>query len=56
MAGEREFMEAQNLDLPLPLVCSDLHLQMGGYPVERGVEIEISIVASRAGGLAKGFG
>jgi hypothetical protein len=55
MAGVREFMEAQNLELPLTLVCNDLHLQMEGYPVERGVEIEITILASTAGGLAMDF-
>ena len=28
------FMEAQGLEPPLTLVCSDLHLEMEGYPVE----------------------
>jgi hypothetical protein len=35
------FMEALELDPPLTLVCSDIHLQMEGYPIEQGAEIEI---------------
>jgi len=30
------FMEALGLEPPLTLVCSDLHLQMEGYPIEQG--------------------
>jgi hypothetical protein len=38
------FMEALELDPSLTLVCSDLHLQMEGYPVEQGAEIEIPLL------------
>ncbi len=46
------FMEAQELEPPLTLVCSDLHLEMEGYPVEQGAEIEIPI--RRAAGERRG--
>jgi hypothetical protein len=49
------FMEAQGLEPPLTLVCSDLHLEMEGYPVEQGVEIEIPLLPPGARGPAKGF-
>jgi hypothetical protein len=49
------FMEAQALEPPLTLVCSDLHLEMEGYPVEQGVEIEIPLLPPGARGPAKGF-
>ncbi|MCP9909307.1 hypothetical protein KBZ15_05170 [Cyanobium sp. BA20m-p-22] len=39
------FMEAQGLEPPLTLVCSDLHLEMEGYPVEQGAEIEIPLLS-----------
>jgi hypothetical protein len=35
------FMEALELDPPLTLVCNHLHLQLEGYPIEQGVEIEM---------------
>jgi hypothetical protein len=35
------FLEALDLDPPLTFVCSDFHLQLEGYPVEQGAEIEI---------------
>ncbi len=38
------FMEALGLEPPLTLVCSDLHLQMEGYPIEQGAEIEIPLL------------
>jgi hypothetical protein len=38
------FMEALGLDPPLTLVCSVLHLQLEGYPVKQGVEIEIPLL------------
>ena len=38
------FMEALELEPPLTLVCSDLHLQMEGYPIEQGAEIEIPLL------------
>jgi hypothetical protein len=50
------FMEALGLDPPLTLVCSDLHLQLEGYPIEQGVEIEIPLLPPGACGPAKGFG
>jgi hypothetical protein len=39
------FMEAQGLEPPLTVVCSDLHLEMEGYPVEQGAEIEIPLLS-----------
>jgi hypothetical protein len=30
------FMEALGLEPPLTLVCSDLHLQLEGFPIEQG--------------------
>jgi hypothetical protein len=50
------FMEAQDLEPPLTLMCSDLHLQMDGYPVEQGAVIEIPLLPPGARGPAKGFG
>jgi hypothetical protein len=50
------FMEAIGLDPPLTLVCSDLHLQLEGYPIEQGVEIEIPLLPPGSRGAAKGFG
>ena len=50
------FMEALGLDPPLTLVCSDLHLQLEGYPIEQGVEIEIPLLPPGMRAMAKGFG
>jgi len=50
------FMQAQGLEPPLTLVCSDLHLEMEGYPVEQGAEIEIPLLPPGSRGPAKGFG
>ena len=50
------FMEALGLDPPLTLVCSDLHLQLEGYPIEQGVEIEIPLLPPGARRPSKGFG
>ncbi len=50
------FMEAQDLEPPLTLVCSDIHLQMEGYPVEQDAVIEIPLLPPGARGPAKGFG
>ena len=50
------FMEALELEPPLTLVCSDLHLQMEGYPIEQGAEIEIPLLPPSARGPVKGFG
>jgi hypothetical protein len=49
------FMEAQELEPPLTLVCSDLHLEMEGYPVEQGAEIEIPLLPPGGRGAARGF-
>ena len=49
------FMEALELEPPLTLVCSDLHLQMEGYPIEQGAEIEIPLLPPGHRGPAKGF-
>ena len=50
------FMEALELDPQLTLVCSDLHLQLEGYPIEQGVEIEIPLLPPGIRAMAKGFG
>jgi hypothetical protein len=44
------FLEAQGLEPPLTLMCSDIHLQMEGYPVEQGAEIEIPLLPPGARG------
>jgi hypothetical protein len=38
------FMEALELEPPLTLVCSDIHLEMDGYPVEQGAVTEIPLL------------
>jgi hypothetical protein len=38
------FMEALGLEPPLTLVCSALHLQMEGCPVDEGAEIVIPLL------------
>jgi hypothetical protein len=38
------FLEAQGLEPPLTLMCSDIHLQMEGYPVEQGAIVEIPLL------------
>jgi hypothetical protein len=50
------FMEAIDLDPPLTLVSSDMHLELEGYPVEQGAEIEIPLLPPDSRGQAKGFG
>jgi hypothetical protein len=50
------FMEAQDLEPPLMIVCSDIHLQMEGYPVEQDAVIEIPLLPPWSRGPAKGFG
>ena len=50
------FMEAQGLEPPLTLVCSDLHLELEGYPVEQGAEIEIPLLPPGSLGATRGFG
>ena len=54
--GVLVFMEALELEPPLTLVCSDIHLQMEGYPVEQGAVIEIPLLPPGSRGPAKGFG
>jgi len=49
------FLEAQGLEPPLTLMCSDIHLRMEGYPVEQGAVIEIPLLPPGARGPAKGF-
>ena len=46
------FMEALELEPPLTLLCSDLHLQMEGYPIEQAGEIEIPLLPSSHRGPA----
>ena len=50
------FMEALGLEPPLTLVCSDFHLEMEGYQLEEGAEIEIPLLPQGTRGVAKGFG
>ncbi|MCS5691789.1 hypothetical protein NZK33_07290 [Cyanobium sp. FGCU-6] len=50
------FMEAMDLDPPLTLVSSDMHLALEGYPVEQGAVIEIPLLPPGSRGPAKGFG
>jgi hypothetical protein len=38
------FMEAMDLEPPLTLVSSDIHLEMEGYPVEQDAVIEIPLL------------
>jgi hypothetical protein len=49
------FLEAQGLEPPLTIMCCDIHLEMEGYPVEQGAEIEIPLLPPGARGPAKGF-
>jgi hypothetical protein len=37
-------MEAKDLEPPLTLFCSDIHLEMEGYPVEQCAVIEIPLL------------
>jgi hypothetical protein len=50
------FMESMDLDPPLTLVSSDMHLELEGYPVEQGAVIEIPLLPPGSRGPAKGFG
>jgi len=40
------------LEPPLTLLCSDRHVQMEGYPIEQGAEIEISLPLPGSRGCA----
>ena len=50
------FLEALDLDPPLTLVSSDLHLQLEGYAVEQGAVIEIPLLPPGARGAVRGLG
>jgi hypothetical protein len=50
------FLEALDLDPPLTLVSSDLHLQLEGYPVEQGAVIEIPLLPPGGRVAGRGFG
>jgi len=49
------FMEALELEPPLTLLCSDLHLHMEGYPIEQAGEIEIPLLPPSRRGPANCF-
>jgi len=49
------FLEALDLDPPLTLVSSDLHLALEGYTVEQGAVIEIPLLSPGARGAARGL-
>ena len=40
------------LEPELTLVCSDRHVEMEGYPIEQGAEIEISLLPPGSRGCA----
>lgn len=44
-------MRTPELEPPLTLVCSDRHVQMEGYPIEQGAEIEISLLPPGSRGM-----
>ena len=50
------FLEALDLDPPLTLVSSDLHLALEGYTVEQGAVIEIPLLPPGARGAVRGLG
>jgi hypothetical protein len=50
------FLEALDLDPPLTLVSSDLHLTLEGYTVEQGAVIEIPLLPPGARGAVRGLG
>ena len=50
------FLEALDLDPPLTLVSSDLHLQLEGYTVAQGAVIEIPLLPPGARGAVRGLG
>jgi hypothetical protein len=49
------FLEALDLDPPLTLVSSDLHLQLEGFPVEQGAVIEIPLLPPGGRVAGRGF-
>ena len=50
------FLEALDLEPPLTLVSSDLHLEAEGLPVEQGAVIELALLPPGRSGGGKGFG
>ena len=49
-------LEAIDLDPPLSVFCSYIHLEMEGYPMEQGAEIEIPLLPPATRPAARGFG
>lgn len=47
---------SQQLEPPPTLVCSHRHLELEGYPVEQGAEIEIPLLPPGSREAARGFG
>ena len=45
-------MRTPELEPELTLVCSDRHVEMEGYPIEQGAEIEISLLPPGSRGCA----
>jgi hypothetical protein len=43
--------EARGLEPPLTIMCCDIHLEMEGYPVVQGAEIEIPLLPPGARGV-----
>ena len=56
VSGQGLPLEALELEPPLTLVCSDLHLQLEGYPIEQDAEIEIPLLPPGSWGAARGLG
>ncbi len=48
-------LEAIDLDPPLSVFCSDVHLEMEGYPMEEGSTIEVPLLVPRRQPPARGF-
>ena len=48
-------LEAIDLDPPLSVFCSDVHLEMEGYPVEEGSTIDVPLLLPRRRPPARGF-
>ena len=54
--GVMVVMKALGLEPLLTLVCSDIHQEMEGYPVQKRAENVIPLLPSVARGSATGFG
>jgi hypothetical protein len=48
-------LEAIDLEPPLSVFCSDLHLEMEGYPLEEGSTIDVPLLLPRPRPPARGF-